>query len=318
MEYLFLIISLCAVIFGADTLVSGAVAIARKLKISDFVIGAVIVGIGTSLPELIVSATGAWQGNVDIAVGNVVGSNIFNVLGILGLTAMLCPTNVSRSNLRFELPFCIFVSVVVMLLAFNFFNGNTSCISRVDGVVLLILFVLFLYVSFLRDKQNSASAPTDETESASVQPMWLALLKVVGGLVVLIVGCDHFVENAVTIATRWGVNEAFISITLIACGTSLPEWAASIAAAIKRNTELALGNIIGSNIFNITFILGVSSQISPLGGGGITSIDYAVMIVAAVLPVVFGWWGKIFRTAGVAMFLCFVAYTIYLLRMQGI
>lgn len=318
MEYLFLIISLCAVIFGADTLVSGAVAIARKLKISDFVIGAVIVGIGTSLPELIVSATGAWQGNVDIAVGNVVGSNIFNVLGILGLTALLCPTSVSRSNLRFELPFCIFVSVVVMLLAFNLFNGNTACISRIDGAVLLVLFVLFLYVSFRRDKQNSTSVPATEGEAEAPQPIWLALLKVVGGLVVLIVGCNHFVENAVTIATRWGVDEAFISITLIACGTSLPELAASIAAAVKRNTELALGNIIGSNIFNITFILGVSSQISPLGGGGITTIDYTVMIVAAVLPLMFGWWGKISRTAGATIFLCFVAYTTYLLQMQGV
>ncbi len=321
MEYIILIISILAIVYGADNLVSGAVTIARKFKISDFVIGAVIVGIGTSLPELFVSADGAWQGRVDVAIGNVVGSNIFNILGILGLTAIIYPLPVARGNMRFELPYCIFVSVLAMLLTYNFFNDDTLLIGRVDGVIFLLLFAAFLYMSFLRDKRQAAtlSATTDNATTVpepSVGNVWLATLRVVGGLVVLIAGCHYFVEEAVVLATQWGVDEAFISITLIACGTSLPELSASLVAAFKRNTDLALGNVVGSNIFNITFILGVSSQISPLSGGGITPIDYAVMIGAAMLLFLFGLSGRISRLAGLVMLAAFVAYNYYLILPQ--
>ncbi len=316
MEYLILIISLLAIVWGADNLVNGSVAIARRYKISDFVIGAVIVGIGTSCPELVVSAYGAYQGNVDVAIGNVVGSNIFNILGILGLTALLYPVSVSRENRRFELPVCIFVSVLVTLLAFNFFNGNAISIGRIDGALLLLLFVAFIYISFLRDKRNNkASAEVVDTVS---EKLVVSIAKVVIGLGVLVTGCHFFVEEAVVIATMWGVNEAFISITLIACGTSLPELAASLAAAFKKNTQLALGNVVGSNIFNITFILGISSQISPLTGGGITLVDYVVMIAAAGLPLALGMRGKISRLSGGIMLLCFVTYTAYLIYAQNI
>lgn len=316
MEYLILIISLLAIVWGADNLVNGSVAIARRYKISDFVIGAVIVGIGTSCPELVVSAYGAYQGNVDVAIGNVVGSNIFNILGILGLTALLYPVSVSRENRRFELPVCIFVSVLVTLLAFNFFNGNAISIGRIDGALLLLLFVAFIYISFLRDKRNNkASAEVVDTVS---EKLVVSIAKIVVGLGVLVTGCHFFVEEAVVIATKWGVNEAFISITLIACGTSLPELAASLAAAFKKNTQLALGNVVGSNIFNITFILGVSSQISPLTGGGITLVDYVVMIAAAGLPLALGMRGTISRLSGGIMLLCFVTYTAYLIYAQNI
>lgn len=316
MEYLILLISLLAIVWGADNLVNGSVAIARRYKISDFVIGAVIVGIGTSCPELVVSAYGAFQGNVDVAIGNVVGSNIFNILGILGITALLYPVSVSRENRRFELPVCIFVSVLITLLAFNFFNGNAISIGRIDGALLLLLFAAFIYISFLRDKRNNkASAEVVETVS---EKLVVSIAKVVIGLGVLVTGCHFFVEEAVVIATKWGVNEAFISITLIACGTSLPELAASLAAAFKKNTQLALGNVVGSNIFNITFILGISSQISPLTGGGITLVDYVVMIAAAGLPLALGMRGKISRLSGGIMLLCFVTYTAYLIYAQNL
>lgn len=316
MEYIILAIALVAVVWGADNLVNGAVAIARRFKISDFVIGAVIVGIGTSLPELVASSYGAIKGNVDVAIGNVVGSNIFNVLGILGISAIIYPVAVSRENIRFEIPFCIGVSILATLFAFNFFNGTEVVIGRVDGLIFLALFAAFIYISFMRDRRKGTVESS--AEEPCNQNMVAATLKVIFGLAVLITGCHFFVESAVKIATAWGVNEAFISITLIACGTSLPELAASMAAAMKKNSQIALGNIVGSNIFNITFILGLSSQITPLQGGGITFVDYVVMIVAAIAPIALCRKGSISRIAGTIMLIAFVAYNVYLIHTQNI
>lgn len=313
MEYLILIISLAGIVFGADYLVAGAVSIARKYKVSDFVIGAAIVGVGTSMPELVVSFIGALNGNADVAIGNVVGSNIFNVLGILGLTAVFFPVGIDRKNMRFEIPLCIGVSVLLTLLVFNFFNGAEATIGRVDGVVLLLLFAFFMWYSFRRDRNE---AIVEEPSQEDATPLWKAVLKVVGGLALLITSCDFFVDNAVLIAKSFGVNDAFISLTLIACGTSLPELAASLAAAVKKNTQLALGNIVGSNIFNMTLILGLSSQVMPLTSSGITIIDYLVMIGASILPLIFGFRGKIGRLGGAVMVICFVAYNWYLITNQ--
>ena len=313
MEYLILIISLAGIVFGADFLVAGAVSVARKFKVSDFVIGAAIVGVGTSMPELVVSFLGALGGNADVAIGNVVGSNIFNVLGILGLTALLFPVAIGRKELKFEIPLCIGVSLLLMVLALNFFNGTPAVIGRIDGVVLLLIFVVFMWYSFARDRK---SATEQESITEETTPLWLAIVKIVGGLALLITSCDLFVDNAVLIAKSFGVNDAFISLTLIACGTSLPELAASLAAAMKKNTALALGNIVGSNIFNITLILGLSSQVMPLNSAGITAMDYAVMIVAALMPLIFGLRGKIGRVGGAMMFICFVAYNWYLISNQ--
>lgn len=313
MEYLLILIALAGIVFGADYLVAGAVSIARRLKVSDFVIGAAIVGVGTSMPELVVSFIGAIKGNADVAIGNVVGSNIFNILGILGLTALLFPIAISRENMKFELPFCIAVSLLLTLLAFNFFTGGDAIIGRVDGIILLLCFALFMWYSLRkgRNADNEESATTTDTT-----PLWRAIFRVVVGLTVLITSCDVFVDNAVLIAKSLGVSDAFTSLTLIACGTSLPELAASMAAAIKRNTQLALGNVIGSNIFNITWILGLSSQVMPLNSSGITLVDYVVMTIAAILPLLFGFRGKIGRLGGAMLFICFVIYTWFLLSTQ--
>ena len=313
MEYLILILSLAGIVFGADFLVAGAVSIARKYHVSDFVIGAAIVGVGTSMPELVVSFLGAVNGNADVAIGNVVGSNIFNILGILGLTAIFFPVAIERKNLKFEIPLCIGVSGVLTLLALNFFSGTPASISRLDGILLLSLFALFMWYSFARDRKQ-AEPPTEEiAEQGSI---WMAIAKVVGGLTLLIISCDLFVDNAVAIAKSFGVNDAFISLTLIACGTSLPELAASIAAAVKRNTDMALGNIIGSNIFNITLILGLSSQVMPLTSSGITHIDYTVMIMAAVATLVIGLRGGVNRLSGAVLVVGFVLYNWYLISSQ--
>ena len=312
MEYIILIVSLIGIVFSADLLVGGAVSIARKYKVSDFVIGAAIVGVGTSMPEFVVSFLGALNGNADVAIGNVVGSNIFNVLGILGITAIFFPIAVDRKNMRFELPLCIFVSVLLLLLTFNCFNGSVSSLARLDGILLLLVFALYMLYSFARDRKEAAVA-ADNGDGGS---LWKAVLKVVGGLALLITSCDFFVDNAVSVAKSFGVDNAFISLTLIACGTSLPELAASVAAAVKKNTDMALGNIVGSNIFNITLILGLSSQVMPLTSSGITYIDYIVMIAATVLLFVIGLFGRIGRLSGLLMFICFVLYNWYLVSNQ--
>lgn len=314
MEYLILILALAGIVFGADTLVAGSVAVARRYKVSDFVIGAAIVGIGTSMPEFTVSFLGALRGNAEVAIGNVVGSNIFNILGILGITAIFFPIVVTKENIRFEIPVCIAVSV--LLTALVFLSGSPT-ISRADGIILLLVFAGFMWYSFYRDRKiNHLEQSSEQTAEKPATPLWVSILKIIGGLGVLIVSCDIFVDDAVKIARQLGLDDAFISITLIACGTSLPELAASIAAAVKKNTQLALGNIVGSNIFNIGLILGMSSLVTPLSSSAITPADYVVMIGAAVLPLLFGLKGKIGRLGGVLMLGSFVAYTWYLLSMQ--
>lgn len=316
MEYAILLASLLGVVFGADFLVAGAVAIARKYKVSDFVIGAAIVGVGTSMPEFVVSFLGALNGNTDVAIGNVVGSNIFNVLGILGLTAMFFPVAVDKKNMKFEMPLCIFVSLLLTVLAFNFFDGSPTSIGRLDGLVLLGVFAAYMWYSFSRDKKENAVQAVDQPHKKS--SLGVAILKVVGGLALLITSCDFFVDSAVSIARAFGVDDAFISLTLIACGTSLPELAASVAAAMKKNTNLALGNIIGSNIFNITLILGLSSQVTTLVSAGISYVDYATMIAVAILPVLIGLRGKIGLVGGLFMVICFAMYNWYLITNQSI
>ena len=310
MEYLILILSLAGIVLGADFLVKGAVVVARKCRVSSFVIGAVIVGIGTSLPELVVSTVGAIGGNSEVAIGNVVGSNIFNVFAILGLTALFFPIAVSRENMKFEIPFCIAVSVLLMLLVYNFFVGGEPRLERWDGAALFLVFTSFMWISLRRGK--SSAATVGESVEEVNKSLWFAAFSILGGLAALIVSSNFFVDEAVAIARKLGVSDAFISITLLACGTSLPELAASVTAAVKKDTDMALGNIIGSNIFNATMILGTASLITPLTTGKIGLVDYGAMILAAVLPMIFGIRGKITRFEGLLMLLCYAAYTWYI------
>ena len=305
-----MILSLAGIALGADFLVKGAVVVARKCRVSSFVIGAVIVGIGTSLSELVVSTVGAIGGNSEVAIGNVVGSNIFNVFAILGLTALFFPIAVSRENMKFEIPFCIAVSILLMLLVYNFFVVGEPRLGRWDGAALLLVFTAFMWISLRRGK-SSAAAVGESVEEVN-KSLWFAAFSILGGLAALIVSSNFFVDEAVAIARKLGVSDAFISITLLACGTSLPELAASVTAALKKDTDMALGNIIGSNIFNATMILGTASLITPLTTGKIGLVDYGAMILAAVLPMIFGIRGKITRFEGLLMLLCYAAYTWYI------
>jgi cation:H+ antiporter len=314
LPYLYLLISLAIIVFSANWLIDGAVVIAKRYKISDFIIGAVIVGVGTSFPELVASSIGALKGSSDIAIGNVIGSNIFNILGILGLTVLIMPVAVSKENRRFDLPFCIVLSVLTMLLVFNFLTGGEPTISRIDGLVLLAVFGLFMFLSLRGGKKDET---VESSEVISNTQLLFGIGKLLAGLVALVLSSKFFLDNAIEIAHKWGVKESFIAITLVACGTSLPELAASLAAAAKKNTQMALGNVIGSNIFNLSLILGVASQITPLTSSGIGPIDYGVMILAAVLPFVLAFRGKLNRWAGAIMFVCFVAYNYYLIVNAG-
>ena len=313
MEYIILLVSLVGIVFGSDYLVTGAVSIARKYKVSDFVIGAAIIGVGTSMPEMTVSFLGALNRNADVAIGNIVGSNIFNIFGILGLTAIFFPINFGRENLKFDIPFCVGVSVLLTVL---FFIGADNVLGRFDGIILVLAFAAYMWIAFNKDKHSKLQVAQQEIEEQPIGPMWISVLKVIGGLAVLVFSCDVFVDNAVLIAKSFGVSDSFISLTLIACGTSLPELAASIAAAIKKNTSMALGNIVGSNIFNIALILGLCSQVSPLTSTGIGIVDFMVMIAAALVLFIFGKDCKISRGEGVFLFLCFVAYNWYLITNQ--
>ena len=313
MEFIIIAVSLVGIVLGADWLVDGAVSIAKKYKVSDFVIGAAIVGIGTSMPELTVSFSGALQGNSDVAIGNVVGSNIFNVMGILGVTALFFPIAIQKQNMKFEIPVCIALSVILTLLSFDFFTEmNKPQIAWYDGLVLLAIFVVFMWYSFRRDRKNPVQ--TESVHEEKPMALWKAAGLIIIGLGVLITSCDFFVDNAIVIARRWGMSEAVISITLIACGTSLPELAASVVAACKKNTQMALGNIVGSNIFNIALILGLSSQVSTLDSANITIVDYSVMILAAILPLICGIKGQIGRISGSIMLPIFITYSIYLIN----
>ena len=279
MTYIMLLLSLALLVVGANWLVDGAAAIARRFHMSEYIIGATIVGMGTSAPELVVSVISSVGGHSDIAIGNVVGSNIFNVLLILGITALLMPIKYTRDNIRRDIPVNIGVSVLVIALCIL----NKVCcgeygLGRISGLLLLSLFALYLWNSLRggRDGQDSgeaATAPTGLYRYTSV-----CIVAIIVGLAGLIYGGNLFVDSASTIARQWGVSEA-----IVAGGTSLPELVSSVIAVTKQKGQMALGNIVGSNIFNLLLILGAASTICPLTMGGITFVDWGVMLLSSLI-----------------------------------
>jgi|BioPla2DNA2_1021312.scaffolds.fasta_scaffold12638_3 cation:H+ antiporter len=317
---LILLGGLALIVIGADWLVDGSTAIARKLKVSEFVIGLTIVGMGTSTPEMVVSFMGALQGNADIAVGNVVGSNIFNVLFILGVTAMIWPMNMTKSNMKRDIPINIGVTLLLIFLGMN--KTITGCgnnvLSRLDGALFLILFAIYLITAF----RQKPKFPSDTAETKTIRTP-IAALSILLGLGGLILGGNLFVNYATEIATRIGVSDKFIAVTVLAAGTSMPELATCVAAALKKRGQLALGNILGSNIFNILFILGGSALICPLsfdGGGqpnsGMNYVDLSVLLLSAILLWSSAYTGhrrRLDRADGLILLLVAVGYMIWLL-----
>ena len=272
LNILILLLGLLAVVKGADFLVDGASSLARRWGLSEFVIGLTIVGMGTSAPEMVVSFIGAIEGNADVSMGNILGSNIFNTLLILGVTALLLPIKVTTENRRIDAP----VNVAIVLLLFALSLDDK--LSRLDGLVFLVCFALYMWWSF----RHQSKQETEEVQAEPERKAWLSALLVLGGLALLVLGGRFFVNNAVDIAHALGVSDKFIAITLLAGGTSLPELATCVAAAAKKKGQLALGNIIGSNVFNILLILGGSAVIHPLELTGFSYVDLGMLLLSAL------------------------------------
>ena len=318
-DILWLVLGLVLILVGANMLTDGASAIARRMGISELVVGLTVVAFGTSAPELVISSFAAAGGSAPMAIGNVVGSNIFNILVIIGVTAMVRPIVVQRSVMSLEIPMVILSSIVLLVLGnSSWINGSgANEVSRVEGILLLIFFLLFMRYTFASAK-NPEIAAGQQQESAPEKemPMWRSILYVIIGLGALVWGGDRFVGGASGIAAGIGISEAVIGLTIVAAGTSLPELATSIVAATKGRQGLAIGNVIGSNIFNVLMVMGVSATISPLPFGSIGNLDLMTLFVASLLFFIFGWLFKertITRFEGAILTLGYIAYIAVLL-----
>lgn len=278
MDILFLILGLAAILAGANFLTDGAADLAKRFRIPEFIVGLTVVAVGTSTPELVISVLSALKGQGDMAIGNVVGSNLFNTFVILGVCALVAPLALTRENIRRDIP--VGVAVALLLLACGYYGS----VARPMGIAMAVLYVVLLWYAVRSAKSAVAPAPHPELSPEHAKPMWLVALMIVGGLGALVGGGEAFLHGATSVARRLGVSESVIAITLVAGGTSLPELASSVVSVVKGRAELALGNVIGSNTANILLILGVSATVRPLSMGTITLADiYMVLLGAALL-----------------------------------
>lgn len=307
LQVLLLALGFVMLVKGADWFVDGAAGVADKLGVPQLVIGLTIVAMGTSAPEAAVSLTAALKGNADIALGNVVGSNILNILIILGIVSVIIATPMSKKIIKIDLPFMLVITALLMVL--GYFGKD---ISRIDGAILLVFFVGYLAYLFMDAKKAGGS--NEETKEENNKPIWQLILIAVVGLVLIVFGSDFTVDAATKIATELGMGTKFIGLTIVALGTSLPELFTSVAAALKGKSDIAIGNIVGSNIFNILFILGTSSVITPINFDPIFLIDALVSVGAGVLLWVTTFKKKLLtRPAGITMLLCYAGYFVYLI-----
>ena len=315
LDALLIVVGVALVLWGADRLTEGAAALARRMNVPEIVIGLTIVAAGTSAPELFVSVVSALNGTPDLAVGNVVGSNIMNTLLIVGVAAAVAPMVISRSTVRKDIPFTIAASLLLVVLCLDSFASLAICgnsISRLDGIVLLLAFAVFMVYTFRVVMKSQSSHQSQSPQQ--FQPAWKSLGFVVIGLACLVVGSNLFVDSATNVATGLGVSQGVIGLTVVAGGTSLPELATSVVAARKGQSAIAIGNVIGSNVFNILLILGLTAVISPMQIGGITLVDLLVMLLSAVLLWLFSFTKyKVERWEGVVLTLCFLTYLAWLL-----
>ena len=315
LDILFLIGGLALILIGANCLTDGSAAVAKKWGVSDLVIGLTIVALGTSAPELVVSLMSSFSGSTEMAIGNVVGSNIFNVLMIVGVTAVVLPIKVAKTNMTNEIPLVILSALAVVFCANDMLldGASENILSRIDGIILLLFFAIFMRYTFSIAKNGTSP---DNDAPVKSMPGWKSALFILLGLAGLIFGGQLFVDGASNVARALGASESLIGLTLVAGGTSLPELATSVTAALKKNSGIAIGNVIGSNIFNSFFILGTSATITPLKLGGITNFDMSVLVGSALLFWFVGWFFKtrtITRIEGALMVTCYIAYTTVLI-----
>lgn len=280
LQIFILLAGLSLILFGANWLVDGSSSIAKRFGISEFVIGLTIVGIGTSTPEMVVSFLSSFQGKADMAIGNIVGSNIFNTMMILGVTALIAPLAITKSNLKKDIPLNIIVTILLILLGMNFtlFGKGQDQLSRIDGVILLAVFAWYIWTSFRSDTADSE----EDGEGIKEYKTGISILLIVAGLAGLIIGGRLFVNSATELAKMFGVSDKFIAITVMAAGTSMPELATCVVAALKGRGQLALGNVLGSNISNILLILGGAALINPLSFSGMTYVDLGAVLLSAI------------------------------------
>lgn len=301
----FIVIGIVLVLWGADRLTDGAVAVAEKMKMPQIVIGLTIVAMGTSMPEFCVSLISALKGTSDLAVGNIVGSNIFNTLLIVGVSALVAPMSIMKTTVRKDIPFALVASALLLIMCLD---GD---ISRIDAAILFVMFLIFMYITL-----RGAKAQGTDLEEKEKKPMatWLSVVWILVGLVCLIGGSNLFVDGATAVATKLGVSEAVIGLTIVAGGTSLPELATSVVSARKGNSGIAIGNVLGSNVFNILAILGLTGVISPMTLKGITMTDLSMMVISIILIWLFSFTKyKIERWEGAILTAVFVGYIYSLL-----
>ena len=315
---LYLIVGFVLLVKGADFFVEGASSIAKRMHIPTIVIGLTIVAFGTSAPELAVSLSAAIKGSNDIAIGNVVGSNIFNLLVVIGVSAMISPLTVKRSMIKKDYPLSIFAAVLLGVLCLDsvLFHAKETTLGRMDGVSLLVCFVFFMYITVregLRGRKDAKKEHEDEVENMSF-PIGKSIVLLVVGLAGIVSGGALSGEGAKEIARAFGLSEALIGLTIVAIGTSLPELVTSIVAAKKGESDIALGNVVGSNLFNIFFILGCSATILPMHVSGTYIYDIGLLIIVSVLAFIpIAKSKKVGRVMGGVMTLAYVAYTVYLI-----
>nr|WP_314697266.1 calcium/sodium antiporter [uncultured Prevotella sp.] len=305
LNVLFIVVGIALVLWGADRLTDGAVAVAEKMKMPQIVIGLTIVAMGTSMPEFCVSLISALKGTSDLAIGNIVGSNIFNALLIVGVSALVAPMSIMKTTVRNDIPFAFVASVTLLIMCLD---GD---ISRIDAFILFALFLVFMYKTLTGVKGQETDVKTDDKKSMAT---WLSVVWIIVGLVCLIGGSNLFVEGATIVATKLGVSEAVIGLTIVAGGTSLPELATSVVSARKGNSGIAIGNALGSNVFNILAILGLTGAITPMTLKGITLIDLSMLVISVILVWLFSFTTyKIERWEGAVLSVVFIAYIYSLL-----
>jgi len=314
MAYLLLIIGLVILISGANVLVIGASSFAKKFNIPNLVIGLTIVSFGTSFPELIINILAGYKGQSDLAIGNIIGSNIVNILLVVGVSALVRPLRVQSNTVKFEIPFSILAVLVLFVLANDIlFDGTQlTILSRSDGIILLAFFLIFIYYTFIIGKHGNA----DEGHQVKVLANWKSFLYMLTGIIALYFGGLLIVDNATIIALNLGLSEAVIGILVIALGTSLPELATSVVAAYKGNADMAVGNVVGSNIFNVFFVLGISVTLSPISFNSILNTDMLAALIASILLFIFVFTRKgrqIDRVEGSVFIALYLGYVIWLL-----
>lgn len=319
-EIIFLILGLGLVLAGANYMTEGASAVAKRLHVSDLIIGMTVVALGSSTPDLVISLTSTLQDHAALAVGDIVGANIFDIFFVVGLCALVRPVIVGRETLQKEFPMVILSSGILLIMACDILidGSATNLINRSDGLILLCFFGIYCYVTYMISKSpdTPSTSAGNNTVSAKPKAVWLSIVMIGGGLAGLIVGGNWFVSSASGVARHFGMSESLVGLTIAAIGSSIPDLSTSLIATIKGHSGIAIGNVVGSCVLNVFFTIGLCATVRPLELGTINAIDFAVLLGGSILLWIFGWvWGKrtINRPEGALLLLGYIAYMAYLI-----